>query len=153
MINRRDVRVLLRQPLLALRTEMADPFATLLATKTEWENREFTPPAPENDREVWLRETFFPGPENLVGSNTLQLNGYIQYDVFTPAGSGTKRGDEIAQVIANKYPCAKGLVNEDATPRVSLSILNTDVTSAIKEGVWRMLPVHVTFIAFGVNVP
>lgn len=101
-----------------------------------WENQPFEIP---NDGLLWFRETLQPSFERLTAYKYLEARGIVRYDVFTPAGAGTKAAETLATAILDVF-----------TPPVSITYSGVSVIVERAERMqaqtadgWYMIPLSV----------
>lgn len=130
MIEHRQIRATLRAQLLTV--------PGLPAAKS-WENRGFQPPSGAD----WVRETYLPGGEWQSASDALTCVGLVQYDLFTPADSGTEAIEDLADAIKSAF-----------RPPQSLSgvvIERAERLPGRVDGPWYMVPVRIGWRAHAVG--
>lgn len=143
MLDREKIRVAVRKRLLA---GTALPFGDGVdqAKRIAWENRDFTPPDPKSGDVLWIRETLVPALERQSGSNMLEFDGYVQFDVFVPRGRGTENAERMIKAIGDKLKPATSTVDP-----VAVHIMRAEALQGVDDGTWYGIPFQVTVKAFG----
>jgi hypothetical protein len=112
-----------------------------------WPFKDFTPPSDG----PWLRPTFLPAQpaSTAVGEGAdNRFVGFVQIDVFYPAGAGLKRPLVIADAVAAHFK--RGLVLDAAGFLVSVD-RPPFVMSTSRDGAQTMTPVRVYYTADAPN--
>lgn len=154
MLDHQGIRVTFRRVLLGMTHELKPD-----GSRFAWENAKFTPPEPTFDDPkgcLWVRETYLPAVEKEVSFGYLELNAIMQYDVFGPAGGGTEKPAILAKAIGDAFGPGTGLtaIGPSGEP-VQISLIRAEpgsgYESAFDNHVWYMIPVRITFRAYGLT--
>lgn len=125
---------------------------TRLATVTElpdfksWENRPFRLPDPMTTS-IWLREKVYITTERKTTPGLIEATGETRYDIFIPAGGGTKEADDMTMAIAEAFEAGKSITNGS----FGIQIERTQRGNLIHETEfenWSFLPVVVRWRVF-----
>lgn len=154
MLDHEGIRKTFRQILLGV-----DNPLMVVAGRIAWENAKFSPPDPALDDPkgcLWLRETYLIVTEKQPAYGYLELTAIMQYDVFGPAGGGTEKPARLAKIIGDTFGPGTGLVaiGPSGEP-VQISLIRAEPgngnESAYGGHVWYMIPVRITFRAYGLT--
>ncbi len=86
-----------------------------------------------------------PASEQQSGSTVTEFDGYIQYDVMVPLGTGTETCDAMAQLIGDVFTPPRSL-----TDPTRVHILRSETLAGRDDGIWYWVPVIVTIKAYAV---
>lgn len=75
---------------------------------------------------------------NTVSANRKTLKGFIQFNIYTKEGSGTKKSEELAQALIDLFP---------VVPKTgSVSIEQTgSIMNSLYEAQWLVTPVRIRY--------
>lgn len=131
-----------------LRTMFRIRLATVsgLPTYKAWENRPFKLPNPSST-DTWLREKVYINSERKTTPALIEATGETRYDIFLPAGSGTKDADDLTKAIAEAFEAGNSLTNGT----FGIQIERTQRGNLINETEfdnWSFLPVVIRWRVF-----
>jgi hypothetical protein len=132
MINSKKIR-------LALRSVLIDADLTDLENYA-WEGRPFNP----SGKCLWIRETLLPTIEMPSAQNTPESTNIMQYDIFTPAGSGTETMEDFADSLADLFDPDNAHIEFD---EIKIIFDRTERRAKDDDDTWQWIPVDIYFRA------
>lgn len=117
-----------------------------LPTYKAWENRPFKLPNPATTS-LWLREKVYINSERKTTPMMIEATGETRYDIFLPAGGGTKEADDLTKAIAEAFEAGRSMT--DGT--LGIGIERTERKNLIHESEfenWSFLPVVIRWRVF-----
>ena len=133
MINAKQIRLLIRQPLLESGIIDINDIA--------WEGRKFN----SDGKELWLRETLLPTSELPIAQNTPEFVGIMVYDVFMPSAIGTEEIEDFATQLGNIWSPDNDPLDDGTIKAVVTSVQRQQIQ---QDGKWQFIPVHIVFRAY-----
>ena len=133
MISVREVRQALRTKLLA--------GAVVAPTSIAWEGHAFDP----TELAIWIEERVFPGDESTLTEPSTEMPMFVDYNVVTPAGSGSEASEDAVNAIKALFDIANTAKNTiTLTSGAILQIDSIEQVPAETIDHWRYMGVRLT---------